>query len=278
MHYIQKLFPKIMNLIQKISWLSLFIISIILSIATAIGDLDSPTSIAANNLAALSPDGSITFDSLDQHYVISQGDGTLGLANQLVSSLVQAEDGSIIKSRKTAMFSFGSELLNIVDTTNLIGTDALGGTLNAQFEKTITLKNYVYPFAMIREDLIALSSEGLETKDIGSTTTLILPDLYTSDEVASLVSALGESGTVDLQTIGFDPEMTDLSDFSKININLFKQFDMSQLLEILNNEEMWDMIKEEARKRQEAEANSMDADRFFASAGGIECRWGYQTG
>jgi hypothetical protein len=217
--------------------------------------------------------------SIDKYSVASFGNGPMGLATDLETGLTLGEDGSILKSRNLAMLSYGSELMNINDFSSLTGRDTLGNEFGAQSEKTVTLKNCIYPFALIKEDLTRISSDGTGIGDAQSKTLLLLPDAYSADDLAMFTTAFGDSGVFDVKMFKYTFDINGffndagLFDLKAAGFNSTGAF--GQLSAVINADVkiMQDMIRE---KQAEDEAAKKDAPYDYNqwdSNGGVSCNW-----
>ncbi len=157
--------------------------------------------------------------SYDQHNVASWGNGAMGLLNNMQTGLILTEEGSVLKSRKITMFSYGSELMQIGDISSLSGRDTLGNEFSSQSENLVNLKDCSFPFAFLSEDLTMLSGDGIGIEDLYSRNLLILPSTYTAADLDMLTLALGGSDNLDVGTIDYSNGIlsaTGVGDLAKI--------------------------------------------------------------
>jgi hypothetical protein len=187
----------------------------------------------------------------------------MGLATNLETGLTQTNDGSVLKSRNLAMLSYGSELMNINDFSSLTGTDTLGNEFGTQSEKTVTLKNCIYPFALMKEDLTTVSGDGTNIND-ASKTLLLLPDTYSADDLAMFTSAFGGSDDFNIKTFKYT---LDINRFLKEvgSMDLLSGTNMNGLLHTVLDE----MIAEINRQQEKKDQNYNQWD----SRGGVACNW-----
>lgn len=218
--------------------------------------------------------------SFDKHSVASFSNGAMGLSNDLETYLTPQEDGSILKSRKISMISFGSELMTVGDLSSFTGSDSLGNEFGTGSESLITLKNCAFPFAVVRQDLTKLSSDGINIDDINSKTFLLLPDVYTADEAAMLGDVFGKGSITDIEMFKSSADMKSI--FNDAGFDLTKYFSMKDLgafMGMFDNSDIWEMFRKGAQDRLDAEADK-EPDRTFgnyrASSGGVTCTWGYK--
>jgi hypothetical protein len=246
-----------------------------------------------NNLNTISDTNSLipiigsiaSVGSFDKHSVFSYGNGPMGLASNLETGLTQTNDGSILKSRNLAMLSYGSDLMNINDFSSLTGTDTLGNEFGMQSEKTVTLKNCVYPFALMKEDLTTVSGDGTNIND-ASKTLLLLPDTYSADDLAMFTSAFGGSGIFNIKTFKYTFDInaflkevgsTDLSAYnmrgtlSQLNdasSALLLGTNMTGILHDVINE----MVAEINRQNDPNNQPPQDPNQWDSN-GGVTCYW-----
>ena len=209
--------------------------------------------------------------SFDKHSVLSYGNGDMGLANNMQTVLTQDPDGSILKTRRISTFSYGSELMEITDISGLTSTDTLGNQYGKQSEGMVTLKNCDYPFALLKEDLTKISSDGISIDDIGSKTFLLLPDSYSADDLAMFTSTFGDSNVLDIRMFKYSNDTTALFNDAQFNLSMagldingiFGQIDIMGFIQ-----EFIDLIK----KQQEQEKNDPNYNRWDSN-GGVAVNW-----
>ena len=151
--------------------------------------------------------------TLDERSIVSSGNGAMGLLNNMKTGLTQADDGSVLKSRKASLLSYGSDLMVIKDFSRLSGSDTNGNEYSSQSEREITLKDCDYPFALMSEDLTKLSGDG-SIENVYSNTDVLLPDTSSPEDLDMFTNAFGKSGNINIR-------MFNLS-------NYFTMFDLSQ--------------------------------------------------
>jgi hypothetical protein len=201
----------------------------------------------------------------------------MGLTNNLETSLTLNGDGSILKSRNLAMLSYGSELMNINDFSSLTSRDTLGNEFGTQSENTVTLMNCIYPFALIKEDLTTISSDGTGIGDIQSKTLLFLPDAYSADDLAMFTTAFGDSGSFDIQMFKYTFDINGffndvgLFDLKAAGFNMNGTFAQANAAMMESIRAAQDLIREEMAKEKE---KSQDYDyNQWDSNGGVACNW-----
>jgi len=268
-----------MSDISKLSRMHMLFIAtaVILSQFVILGCCDPDMSAAntidnsLNNLNTISDTNTLipatssiaSIGSFDKYGVSSFGNGPMGLATNLETGLTQTNDGSVLKSRNLAMLSYGSELMNINDFSSLTGTDTLGNEFGTQSEKTVTLKNCIYPFALMKEDLTTVSGDGTNIND-ASKTLLLLPDTYSADDLAMFTSAFGGSDDFNIKTFKYT---LDINGFLKGvgSMDLLSGTNMNGLLHTVLDE----MIAEINRQQEKKDQNYNQWD----SRGGVACNW-----
>jgi hypothetical protein len=166
------------------------------NIDTTINDFNTITDmtgqVSAGKIASIT--------SLDKRFITSFGDGEMGLINNMKTDLSLDTDGSILKSRKVAMFSYGSDLMNIGDISGFSGRDIQGNEFSMESERLVTLKDCSFPFALLSEDLTRLSSDGSGIEDLYLKNVLLLPDTYTAEDLDKFTLALGGADKYDFRT------------------------------------------------------------------------------
>jgi hypothetical protein len=274
-----------MSDISKLSRMHMLFLAtaLVLSQFIILGCCDSDIG-ATNSLIPVT--GSIaSIGSFDKYGVASFGNGPMGLASNLQTGLTQTNDGSILKSRNLAMLSYGSELLNINDFSSLAGIDTLGNEFSTQSEKTVTLKNCNYPFALMKEDLTTVSGDGTNIND-ASKTLLLLPDAYSADDLAMFTSAFGDSGSFNIQTFKYT---FDINAFlSEVGSTDLSMYGMSGTLSQLNDasaallggtnmtgilrDVIDDMVAEINRQNEAKDQMPYDPNQWDSN-GGVTCYW-----
>ena len=218
--------------------------------------------------------------SFDKHSVASYSNGVMGLSNEMESYLTPDEDGSIIKSRKTTLLSFGSELMEIGDVYRFSGRDTLGNEFSTGSQSSITLKNCVFPFAVIREDLTKLSDENLLFDEIDSKTCLLLPDMFSPEELNLFSAAFGDAGRPQIKIFKYDSDLNAM--FSGLGIDMSAySIDASwaKFLVLMRNPEMWKAFEKAARDQQERKEIEFDYGiDHIETIGGMQCTWGSRNG
>ncbi len=224
--------------------------------------------------------------SFDQHKAISYSMGTMGMSNKMTSFLTLLDDGSIEKSRNTAMFSFGSDLLNAEDVSEFSGIDALGNEYRKTYQKSITIKNSELPFMIISNDLARLSAQGIDADNTYSKTYILLPDLYSADQINGLSAALGDSSDISIKTFKYGSNMNDMFRLLDLDLNMglyFGSFPWAEAFSaLMGNKEIWELYRKGAidqlnKKNEEEEEDDIDIlyDTGWGdwdSAGGISCK------
>jgi hypothetical protein len=210
--------------------------------------------------------------SLDKYGVESFGNGPMGLASDLQTSLTQTNDGSVLKSRNLAMLSYGSELLNLNEFSSLTGSDTLGNEFGTQSENTATLKNCIYPFALIQEDLTKISGDGTGIGDTYSKTLLLLPDAYSAADLAMFTSAFGDSSSFNIKMFKYTFDINGffneagLYDLKAAGFNMNGTFDQALAAMDMSISTIQDLIRQQQAK------NNYDYNQWDSN-GGVSCNW-----
>jgi len=217
--------------------------------------------------------------SFDKHDVISYGDGTMGLAGDFITQLTRGEDGSIEKSSKTGMFSFGSKLMEINDISSFTAKDDQGHEYTTGLEKSVTLTNFDDPFILIKGDLVKISDVGSGVGSSSSEKYIFVPDTVSSDTINLLNEAFDSSDT-QVKTFKYDDDLTKLFKEANIDLSLyFGQTSWDQLFGAFKNKEIWNIFLEGAKQQQDQKEAERDINTFFIdSKGGVTCKWGYENG
>lgn len=210
--------------------------------------------------------------SIDKYGVVSFGNGPMGLASDLQTGLTQNNDGSVLKSRNLAMLSYGSELLNLNEFSSLTGSDTLGNEFGTQSENTATLKNCIYPFALIQEDLTTISSDGTGIGDTYSKTLLLLPDAYSAADLAMFTSAFGDSSSFNIKMFKYTFDINDffneakLFDLKSAGFSMNGTLDQALATMDLSISTIQDLIRQQQAK------NNYDYNQWDSN-GGVSCNW-----
>jgi len=241
------------------------------NIDTVDNSLDNLNTISDSN-SLIPITGSIaSVGSFDKHSVFSYGNGPMGLASNLETGLTQTDDGSVLKSRNLAMLSYGSELMNINDFSSLTGTDTLGDQFGTQSEKTVTLKNCIYPFALMKEDLTTVSGDGTDING-ASKTLLLLPDAYSADDLAMFTSAFGDSSSFKIKMFKYTFDINGffneagLYDLKSAGFSMNGTLDQALAAMDLSISTIQDLI------RQQQAQNNYDYNQWDSN-GGVSCNW-----
>lgn len=224
------------------------------------------------------------FSSQDFQRVTSYSNGPLGLTTMLQSSLTPLADGGWEKTRKTALFSYGSEKLALSEASKMTIIDATSSNpVEYGYEIDETLNGFSFPFAVAREDLWKLSASDSTLSDSISTTYLLLPSNFDQTfGMDQLAMAFGKDSNVKEITFQYDSATRALVLDQSLGLDLSNYFaddtwDMFD--EVFNNKEIWGLLHDMASKekaRREAEENAGMPQRFWweESEGGVTCLWG----
>ena len=253
--------------------------------------IDLPQTIDIENIiepSIIRDSGNIAYmGSFDKRIISSYSDGSVGLGDQMQNAF-ELVDSKISKTRKTTTISYGSDLLEIEEISNFAGYDISGNKFSANYGKFTTLKNFDFPFAIIRDDEMTISGEDLSIEKTQSEITLLIPDWIKQDEdsLNEIKSALGSSA--DIKEISymmgedqleFAKSFLNSSTEAGLNINTINA---DELFQMTMDEKFWAALHEAALKAKEQQdkpptANEWNADDFSLSSGGITCIWGYKV-
>jgi hypothetical protein len=237
------------------------------------------------DLNDLDEDGTrYTFNSQDFQRVTSYSNGPLGLTTTLQSSLTPLADGGWEKTRKTALFSYGSEKLVLSEASKMTIIDATSSNpVEYGYEIDETLNGFSFPFAVAREDLWRLSASDSTLTDSISTTYLLLPSNFDQTfGMDQLAMAFGKDSNVKEITFQYDSATRALVLDQSLGLDLSNYFaddTWDMFNEVFNNKEIWGLLHDMASKekaRREAEENAGMPQRFWweESEGGVTCLWG----
>lgn len=222
--------------------------------------------------------------SFDKRTVSSYSDGSMALGNQMESAFEMAENG-ITKTHKAITISYGSELLQMEEISKFAGYDTFGNEFSANYGKFTTLKNFDFPFALIRDDEIAISGEDLSIKKTQAETILVIPDWIDTDSLDKIKSALGSSADIKEVKYTLGADSLDLTPFflsaTEAGINI-STMNLDALFGATMNKAAWEALHQaalEAKRQQEnpPTADEWNMDDFSLSSGGIKCIWGYKS-
>jgi hypothetical protein len=243
--------------------------------------LDVCICFADEDTIVLSPNTNIlSVDSYDLHEVSAYGNGPLGLINNMKSTLVPADD-SVEKLRKTMTFSSGAELLQMDDVSDFAATDGQGNVHGSGFERSLTLKDFSYPFAIMREDLMQLSGNGATLGGTSSKTILFLPstDMYDMDEnMKELSSAFGGTSKIYIKTFKYDTDFKVMFSEMGIDLGMFMgQANFAEMFASFRDPQLWALL-EAARESNNPRVEEINRRNYIDSSNGVVCRWGYDKG
>ncbi len=251
--------------------------------------IDLPQTIDIENIiepSIIRDSGNIAYmGSFDKRIINSYSDGSMGLGDQMQNAF-ELVDSEISKTRKTTTISYGSDLLEIEEISNFAGYDISGNKFSANYGKFTTLKNFDFPFAIIRDDEMTISGEDLSIEKTQSEITLLIPDWIKPDSLNEIKSALGSSADIKEisymmgeDQLDFAQSFLDSSTEAGLNINTI---DADELFNMTMDKKFWAALHEAALKAKEQQdkpptANEWNADDFSLSSGGITCIWGYKV-
>lgn len=228
-----------------------------------------------------SPDTDIlSVDSYDYREVSAYSNGPLALINSMNSALVPTDD-SVEKLRKTMTFSSGAELLQMDDISDLAATDGQGNVISTGFERSVTLKDFSYPFAIIREDLMQLSGGEASLGGISSKTILLLPstDMYDMGEnMKELSSAFGGTSKIYIKTFKYDTDFNAMFSEMGMDSGMFMGLvDFDEMFALFRDPKLWALL-EAARESNNPKIEEINGRNYIDSSRGVICRWGYDKG
>ncbi len=249
---------------------------------TPIGNEDSSFLYLDEGIPELSDISYIS--SQDVQNIASYGNGPMSLFSGMDTSLVFGEDGTLEKSRKTSLFSAGSELMEINEISWLSGQDSFGNDFNYGYEQFTTLNDASFPFAVLREDLTKVSGTSMNLDESTSMTYLLLYDDFSANyDTSALQMAFGNSSEMMIKTFKYDPAMSNLSTNLGFDLSLYFSSDIwAQFGDIFNNQEIMALFHQMALDQQAAKNNQNDDDNPLGprrnwwedSEGGVYCKWG----
>jgi hypothetical protein len=236
--------------------------------------------VADDELSGFGADSYHIIKSSDLHSVSAYSDESVGLIN-MIKTEIGAFDDTLQKTRNTAMFSFGADMLNIKDESYLSLQDALGQIHGSGYDKSVLLQGCDIPFALVREDLFKLSDEG-NIVLANSMTNILLP---TTDEgnskvnnIASALSkAFGDSSEITIKKFIWDGKNTFDTSSMLNELNIEKYFSSDEVKDLMNAFNDPEMLALLEAARDSARQPSVDRKdtRYYDSLGGMSCRWGY---
>lgn len=211
----------------------------------------------------------------DKRGVANFGNKNLDLTTFMNNNLEFDTDGSIKKTQFRALYSNGSELLNIDEVSSFYGYDQLGNKYSSRKQSTISLTNFDFPFTILSEEIILLDGDDLDWRGTSTQNYLLIPNL-SADEYSQVESLFGGFGRTQIINIGNETALSEL-DLGQF----FGDDEMDRFLEPLRNKEMWSTIRDMAQQyvdeqeRKKAAMREIATD-FSSSSGGITCIWGYR--
>jgi len=238
-------------------------------------------------------DRPLEIHSIDTQNIASYGNGTMGLFNNMETSLSYGEDGFLEKSRKTSLLTFGTEMMDIFEASNLTGIDEIGNIYNYGWERTATLKDVSFPFAVMRDDLVRLSDQNLSVEGYNSKTFLLLPEGYESVEsvydLDALNATFGDSSQIEIKTFKYNYDSLqygfDMNNLSQLfgsglggeRLILYGK-SLHEFYAILTDPKMRQMMTDyqnQTREKQENHDSGYNPKILFKeSMGGVTCIWG----
>ena len=241
----------------------------------------------------------------DVQQVIAGSDGPLTLWSGLKTEILLGEDGSLLKTSNSGIFSFGAEKLDVYRSSMLYLTnDNYPVYLNISsyretFDLTNDLTGSTLPFAMFREDLFTISNieDLINSSADGTSLTYmlmydeifdsynmtIINEVFESDNMSTMngdpIELIRES--YEMQSYG--PEISSMPAGLDIDLSQYFTSDVwSQFGDIFNNPEIMKMFNEFAKeqlRRQQEENNQKDKQIYIEHLfdqcdGGVCVKWG----
>ncbi len=177
------------------------------------------------------------------------------------------------KSRKTSVLSFGSELLTIDEISSFTGLDELGNEYNYMYEKSTTLTDVSYPFALIQDDILKLSCEDLSLLSFDSDKYLLISEGISLEDLNALTEAFGDLSSDEIKYFKYDQNLTSASSSLGIDLSMFFTEDTwSQAMNIFYEGALAQL--EQEKKNSEYRI----PQPFEESEDGVTCRWGTLNG
>ncbi len=240
-----------------------------------IDDIDANINMGIVNTESLTPAGDNLkkITSNDELSVSSYSNGDMGLLTQMQTACWFEEDGSLDKSRKTTMFSFGSDLLEMIETSSFTGLDEQGNEYGYMYEKSTTLKDFSYPFALIQDDILKLSGEDLTFLGLDSNKYILLTDEISANDLNTLSDAFGGLSSDQIKHFKYDQSLTSASNSLSIDLSMFITEDIwSEAMKIFHEGAIAQL------ERENAEHHIPVTGLFQDANGEISCRWGTING
>lgn len=244
-------------------------------IDTDIDDMDINMNMDIINLDGLTSEDNNLKDitSIDQLTVASYSNGDMGLLTQMQTACWFEEDGTLEKSRKTSMFSFGSDLLEMMETSSFTGLDELGNEYSYVYEKSTTLKDFSYPFALIQDDILKLSGNDLSLLGFDSNKYILLSGDISTSDLNTLSEAFGGLGSNQIKYFKIDQSMTSASNSLSIDLSMFFTEDLwTEAMKIFHEGAIAQSEKENS------EIHIPITGMFETSNGEVSCKWGTMNG
>lgn len=230
--------------------------------------------------------GLMYIDTYDQQMIFSYGNDDLGLISGLTTELILGDDGAIEKTRKMGIFSWGSEFMEISEVSWLYGIGLDDDVLFSYgYDQSIILEDTLFPFVVIRDDMMKLSEINLELVDSSSITYLYLCDDFSSnyniDALTSAFGTLGDADALQIKYFTYDLDLYNLTGNFEFDLSMYFNSDIwAQFGAVFNNQEIMDLFHQAALEQQAAENNPSDPNNYpprnwwEESIDGEYCRWG----
>lgn len=225
-------------------------------------------------------------NAFDKQMILSYGNDDMGLISGLTTELIFGDDGTIDKSRKMGIFSWGSELMEINEVSWLYGTGFGDDELfRYGYDNTTILEDTPFPFVVIRDDLMKLSDTKLNLVDSTSNTYLYLYEDFETDYNINALNAafgnFGDAGAPQIKMFKYDPDLNNMTGYFGFDLSMYFDSDIwAQFGAVFDNDEIMDMFNQLAKDQLAAKNNPPDPNNFpprnwwEESIDGEYCRWG----
>lgn len=235
-------------------------------------------------------DKPLIIHSIDTQNIASYGNSDMMLFNNMETSLSYLDGGLLEKSRKTSLLTFGTERMDINESSYLTGIDEVGNVYDYGWERSATLENVSFPFAVMRDDLVRLSDQNFSEESYYSRTFLLLPEGYESVyDLNTLNATFGDSSLIEIKTFKYDYDSLqygfDMDTLSQLfgsglsgeTLELFGE-SLRQFYSTLTNKELRQMMTDyqnQTREKKELPDSGYNPRILFQeSMGGVTCIWG----
>ena len=171
----------------------------------------------------------------------------------------------------------------------MTGIDEMGNIYDYGWERSATLKDVSFPFAVMRDDLVRLSDQNLSEEGYYSKTFLLLPEGFESVyDLGTLNATFGNSSVIEIKTFKYDYgalqygfDMKNLSQLfgSGLNSETMSLFgdSLRQFYAILTDPQMRQMMTDYQNQTKDGGSDPKVYNPrllFQESMGGVTCIWG----